>query len=169
MGEAEPVKTEANAKLPTKIAKIAKIAQPNNKEYRPAPERMRKKRFLNAANHEFNIDVIQTQFLNTPLSEAGGLINESVIATLSTFRLVVKDGVKKSGELPPVTKEPTSAETGPINARNKNLKRAYMKPTSKTEVQTGGGNKYRALLNTNEEVNMITHDIVKAEERRMRR
>lgn len=43
-----------------------------------------------------------------------------------------------------------------------------MRSTRKTKVQIAGGNKYRALFDTGAKVNVMTHDVLKAEGLAMR-
>lgn len=169
MGEAAPLKKVREQKQTVTFE--SKPADDQGKRIQAALQKTSHDQLMRTAQGEFNLDLIQARFLKTPVSNAGGLTNGNIIATLPMFRSVVRSVVKESTESEASVSQPTLAKTvkvGSIGVRDHRLRKAYMRATPKTKVQVNGGGKYRGLLDSGAEVNVMTHDIVKAESLPMR-
>ena len=162
MGEAGPMQ-----KIKTqKFVQAKPVQTPSKAEVQTAMEKMGKEKLKQETRNEFNLDVIQARFLRTPISNAGGLTNGNIIATLPMFRSAVRGIIKDSVEQDAAN--PRTVKVGSIGVRDKTLRKAYICSTPKARVQIAGGGRYKALLDTGAEVNVMTHSIVKEEGLAMR-
>ena len=111
------------------------------------------------------MDLIQSRCLQIPLPGAGGLTYGNLMAMTPMFKPVVN---KMTRNAEPEKAEGPTVKIGSIGIRDPRLRRAYTRSTPKAKVQIGDGNRYKSLLDSGAEVNMMTYNVAKREGLAMR-
>ena len=141
------------------------LRAPIRGEVRDAIEKIGAEEFLKIARREFNVDLIQGRYLQSLAAGTGGLTNGNIIAMLPMFKSVVN---KVTRNTEAERQDGPTVKIGSIGIRDPLLRRAYTRSTPKAKVRVGDGGRYKSLLDSGAEVNVMTYDVAKREGLAMR-